>query len=70
MGGVEMVRQLRAFENATQPPGRRLLVLALSANVSETHVAECIAAGMDGHLSKPLRAEAIPQLLRNKQTSA
>ena len=63
MGGAEMVRRFRQVA-AGSTPGRRALILALSANVSEAHVAECIDAGMNGHISKPLRAELIPVLLQ------
>ena len=58
-----MVRRYRQVE-AGATPGRRVLILALSANVSDAHVAECMDAGMDGHVSKPLRAELIPMLLQ------
>ena len=63
MGGADMVRRFRQLE-AGATPGRRVLVLALSANVSDAHVAECTDAGMDGHISKPLRAELVPVLLQ------
>ena len=62
MGGAEMVRLFRQAE-AIAKPGRRLLILALSANVCDANVAECMQAGMDGHISKPLRADLIPVLL-------
>jgi CheY-like chemotaxis protein len=52
LSGCDMARRLRAWEAETQLPGSRLLILALSASVTEEHVAECFDAGMDGHLSK------------------
>jgi CheY-like chemotaxis protein len=63
MGGIEMVRRFRQAEAAVTP-GRRVLILALSANVSDVDVAAALDAGMDGHISKPLRAELIPVLLQ------
>jgi CheY-like chemotaxis protein len=63
MGGADMVRLFRQ-EEARAAPGRRVLIVALSANVSDAHVAECMDAGMDGHISKPLRAELIPMLMQ------
>ena len=63
MGGADMVKKFRQVE-AGATPGRRILILALSASVSDAHVAECTEAGMDGHISKPLRAELIPVLLQ------
>ena len=40
------------------------MIVALSANVLDCHVAECRDAGFDGHLGKPLRADSIEQLRR------
>jgi hypothetical protein len=51
-------------ERATQPEGRRLVIVALSANVLDSDVAQCVEAGMDGHLGKPLRSDSISQLRR------
>jgi CheY-like chemotaxis protein len=64
MGGVEMVRRFRQAEAAARPGPPQILVMALSANVSDVDVAGCLDAGMDGHISKPLRAELIPVLLQ------
>ncbi len=52
LGGIDMARQYRAWEAAQQPPKPRLLLLALSANVSDALVREAEQAGMDGYLSK------------------
>jgi CheY-like chemotaxis protein len=38
--------------------------VALSANVLDSDVAQCVEAGMDGHLGKPLRSDSIAQLRR------
>ena len=43
---------------------KKLVVVALSAAVSDADVAECAAAGMCGHLCKPLRSDALEQLRR------
>ena len=64
MGGIEMVRRFRQAEAAARPGRPRILIMALSANVSDVDVAGCLDAGMDGHISKPLRAELIPVLLQ------
>ena len=68
LGGAELVRRYRQAE-AAATPGGRILIMALSANVSDSHVAECMEAGMDGHISKPLRAELIPVLLQRIRDS-
>ncbi len=64
MDGHAFARAFRAWEAATQPPGTRLRIVALSANVLDEHVAQSLAAGMDGHLAKPLRPEAVADLRR------
>ena len=51
-------------ESQQQPPRKRLVLVALSAAVSDADVAECVAAGMCGHLCKPLRSDALEQLRR------
>jgi CheY-like chemotaxis protein len=50
MGGLEATRAIRsaATINRTTP------ILALSASVLAREVAECRAAGMNGHLAKPI----------------
>ena len=56
--GLEATRQIRAKLN-----GKPLTIVALTANAS-THVREaCLAAGMDGFLSKPVRFELLAGVL-------
>lgn len=57
LDGIAATARLREQEIAE---GRgRLPVLALTASVSADEVARCRAAGMDGHVAKPIRAEAL-----------
>ena len=60
--GPDAARALRAWEAAQCPPRPPVPMYALTANVLEEHRAECAAAGMDGFLTKPLRAAALPEL--------
>jgi CheY-like chemotaxis protein len=57
MDGFEATRRLRAWEAATRRS--RQLVVALTAHALPEHRAQCLAAGMDDYLSKPLM---LPQL--------
>jgi CheY-like chemotaxis protein len=52
MDGLAAAVAIRAHAdlNATTP------ILALSANILPTHVAQCLAAGMDDHIGKPINA--------------
>ncbi|NJA89748.1 response regulator [Rhodocyclus tenuis] len=69
LDGLDATRALRreeASSRAQESPGQQearrpshLPVLALTASVTREMQDECRAAGMDGHLAKPLRAEAL-----------
>jgi signal transduction histidine kinase/CheY-like chemotaxis protein len=57
MGGVEAARRIRDFERLQ---GRsRTPILALSANVMTHQIDEYLAAGMDGHVGKPIEVERL-----------
>ncbi len=53
--GLEATRRIRALEGA----GRRVPIIALTAQAFTEQVAECRAAGMDDHLAKPFTPEAL-----------
>ncbi len=59
MDGLEATRRIRAGRRNAGTP-----IHALTANVFTDDVRACIAAGMDGHLAKPLRSEALADLLK------
>lgn len=42
---------------------RRLPIVALTANVADGHEAQCLAAGMDGYLTKPCSLPALAAML-------
>jgi CheY-like chemotaxis protein len=50
--GYETTRRLRGRET-----GRRLPVIAVTANALPAEREKCLAAGMDGYLAKPFRLE-------------
>jgi signal transduction histidine kinase/DNA-binding response OmpR family regulator len=54
MGGLEATRLLRSAE-AAAAPGRRTLIIALTACAMEGDAERCTEAGMDGYLTKPFR---------------
>lgn len=68
LDGIETTRRIRAREQSEHLP--RLPILALTANARREDHAECLAAGMDGHLSKPFDRqdldEAIAKLLTRR----
>ena len=56
--GLEATRRIRAEQRAARP-----MVLALTANVLSGDDERCRAAGMDGYLAKPLRLNALAEVL-------
>ena len=56
--GLEATRRIRALEHA-----HRATIVALTANVFESDVARCMAAGMDAYLQKPLKLDALGDAL-------
>jgi CheY-like chemotaxis protein len=54
LDGLEATRRWRAEET-----GMRLPIIALTANASEADRQRCIAAGMDGFLTKPVDSERL-----------
>ncbi len=57
MDGLEATAVIRAHEQATH--GRRIPIVALTANAMKGDRERCIAAGMDDYLSKPLRSDQL-----------
>ena len=61
MDGLAAVREIRTREQASGRP--RTPVIALTANAMVHQVSEYIAAGMDGHIAKPIEARALFETL-------
>jgi CheY-like chemotaxis protein len=59
MDGFSATRALRAREQA----GVHIPIIALTADVTSAGRAACLAAGMDDHLAKPFRREALHGIL-------
>jgi len=61
MDGYEATRRIRdcSTENAKSIP-----IVAMTANVFNDDVRQCLEAGMDGHLGKPLDSDAVLKVLR------
>ncbi|MEO8005307.1 MAG: response regulator [Betaproteobacteria bacterium] len=59
MDGYQATREWRSKE----PAGERLPIVALTANALDSDRDRCLAAGMDGYLSKPFRREQLAESL-------
>ena len=65
--GLTCTRRLRAEEASSGQP--RTPVVALTSNAFEEDRRECLAAGMDAHLSKPIRPAELSAILEHYGTS-
>jgi len=61
MGGMEATRRIRALPARARG---RLPIFAMTASVFQDDVDECIKAGMDGHLGKPLDIDKVMEVLK------
>jgi CheY-like chemotaxis protein/nitrogen-specific signal transduction histidine kinase len=61
LDGLETTRRIRRMELETGAP--RLPILALTANAHKEDIAECLDAGMDGHLSKPFDRQDLEETI-------
>ena len=61
MDGLEATRQIRA---SGVERGDTIPIIAMTANVFKEDVEKCMAAGMNGHLGKPLDIDAVLTKLR------
>ncbi len=60
MDGLEATRQIRA----QFPPERQPTIIAMTASALPRDRERCLAAGMDGYLSKPFRVAELVEVLR------
>jgi two-component system, sensor histidine kinase and response regulator len=56
MGGVEAVREIRAFEKGS---GARHTIIAMTAHAMAGDAEKYLQSGMDGYLSKPIRVDLL-----------
>lgn len=59
MNGLDFVKAYRQLEH-----GQRLPIVALTANAAEDAKADCLQAGMDDFLTKPVDPETLEQMLK------
>jgi CheY-like chemotaxis protein len=59
MDGLEASRRI----TAKWPPGERPRIVAMTANAMQGDREECLAAGMDDYVTKPIRVDALVEAL-------
>ena len=62
MDGLEATAEIRARESKT---GAHMPIIAVTANAMSGDREICLAAGMDGYVSKPIRTDELFEVLRN-----
>ena len=62
MDGLTATREIRKLE---REDAKTIPIIALTANAFEEDVKQCLQAGMDAHLSKPVDIEKLTRLLGN-----
>ena len=67
MDGLEATRRIRALPGHNR---EKLPIIAMTANVFKSDIEECLAAGMDDHLGKPLDMDKVIEKLRMYLSSA
>jgi len=66
MNGLEATQAIRSMERG----GPRLPIIALTANAMQGDQAQCLAAGMDAYLTKPVDMQALERTLRERLDAA
>jgi PAS domain S-box-containing protein len=61
MDGIDATKEIRRLESVN---GMRLPVFALTAHALKSDEEQCLAAGMDAHLTKPIKTEVLLGTLR------
>jgi len=61
MDGLEASRQI----TAKWPSGKRPRIIAMTANAMQGDREECMAAGMDDYVTKPIRVDSLVEALNN-----
>jgi CheY-like chemotaxis protein len=64
MDGLQATAAIRKRERKT---GRRQKIIALTANAMKGDEQRCLAAGMDGYLSKPIEVHRLDEVLRQTE---
>jgi two-component system, sensor histidine kinase RetS len=62
MDGITATREIRRWEHATHRPA--VPIIALTAHIMDEHKQQSLAAGMNGHLSKPVEIRELNELLK------
>ena len=67
MNGLDATREIRKLEN---PYASKIPIIAMTADAFSENIAECLEAGMNGHIAKPIDINNVIRELRKlRQTT-
>jgi len=66
LDGLEATREIRRRERDT---GERICIMAMTANAMSGDRERCLAAGMDGYFTKPMRAQEVLEWIAHRETN-
>ena len=66
MDGLEATREIRHSKN---PLGKKIPIIAMTANAFSSDIKDCLDAGMDAHLAKPLEVSQLERVLKNIESA-
>ncbi len=61
MNGLDATRAIRAGKN---PLGRKIPIIAMTANAFVEDIRDCLEAGMDAHIAKPIDIDLLERAMR------
>ncbi|MCL2319666.1 MAG: ATP-binding protein [Treponema sp.] len=65
MPGVDGYESTRRIRSLDHPRAKTVPIIAMTANVFKEDVEHCLAAGMNGHIGKPLKIDELMAILKN-----
>ena len=67
MNGIEAAKAIRALDHPAQS---RIPIIAMTADAFSENIAECLAAGMNGHIAKPVDIKLVLKEIRRIKEEA
>ena len=61
MNGIDAAKSIRALDD---PAASSIPIIAMTADAFSENVAECLAAGMNGHIAKPIDIKVVLKEMR------